>query len=261
MSSLVTYECRDGIGWLTLNRPEKLNAMNDQLILDFTAALDQLDNDATADVGLLHGAGRAFCSGADLNAAQTKQDTGSGMWSATLRPRDFFYKSLNWKPIVSAVHGYALGAGFGMAMRSDMFVVTRSAKMQITETARGVPSGSLWALLKFRGAGALADDLVFTSRFVTGEEAFKAGICNAVTDEDKLLETAEAYARQLQAMPADSLRSAIRVRRWYMEEAERLAGFLAEPRPILGMQRSAAANPTFTKADQLPGNSRGIAPA
>jgi len=251
MSSLVSYECRNGIGWITLNRPEKLNAINDDVILDFAAALDRLDNDGSADVGILHGAGRAFCSGADLNAAQKKQDAGSGMWSSTLRPRDSFYKSLNWKPIISAVHGYALGAGFGMAARSDLFVATRAAKMQITETARGVPSGSLWSLLKFRGAGALADELVFTSRIFTGEEAFNAGICNAVTDDDGLIATAESYARQMQAMSADSLRSAIRVRRWYMEQAERDAGFLAEPRPILGMQRSSVAEPGFVRADRL----------
>lgn len=247
--SLIGYDNKDGIVRLTLNRPDKLNAMNDQIIRDLASAFERLDQDGSADVAVLHGAGRAFCSGADVAAAQQRKDSGAGMWTSTLRPRELFYKSVNWKPIISAVHGYALGAGLGLAMRCDMCVVTRSNKFQITEVPRGLPGGGLWALLRFRGAGALADELVLTGRMFSGEEAFKAGIVNAATDDDAYLDVAMDYAKQIQKNPAGAVRTAVRARRWYMEDAERQAGFLSEAHPVLARPRKDDA--TFTKADRL----------
>jgi enoyl-CoA hydratase/carnithine racemase len=251
--SLVAYACSDGVATLTLNRPDKLNALNDQLIRDLADAFGRVDQDDSANVAVLHGAGRAFCSGADVVAAQKRTDGGSGMWSSTLRPRDAFYKSVNWKPVIAAVHGYALGAGLGIAIRCDMLVVTRSTKFQITETLRGVPAGGLWALLRFRGAGALADELVYTGRMFSGEEALKANIVNAATDDGKHLDVAMEYAKLMAKNPPGSIRSATRTRRWYMEEAERQAGFMSEARPTLSFARSSSEQVSFTKADQLAG--------
>jgi enoyl-CoA hydratase/carnithine racemase len=247
--SLIAYESKGGIARLTLNRPDKLNAINDQVIRDLGAAFERLDHDETADVAVLHGAGRAFSSGADVAAAQQRKDQGAGMWSSTLRPRDLFYKSVNWKPVISAVHGYALGAGLGLAFRSDMCVIARSTKLQITEVPRGLPAGSLWALLKFRGAGAFADDVVFTGRMFSGEECFKAGIVNIATGDDEHLDVAMEYARQIQKNPPGAVRTAVRARRWYMEEAERQGNFLSEAHPVLSRPRKDDA--TFTRADQF----------
>jgi enoyl-CoA hydratase/carnithine racemase len=249
--SLVNYENNGGIVRLTLNRPDKLNAINDQMIRDIAAAFERLDQDDTAHVAILHGAGRAFCSGADVAAAQQRTDAGSGMWSSTLRPRDAYYKSINWKPVIAAAHGYALGAGLGIALRCDMLVVTSSLKMQVTEVPRGLPAGGLWALLRFRGMGALADDIIFTGRFFSGEEAFKSGIANAATANDDYLAVAQDYAERIQKLPANAIRSAVRTRRWYMEQAERDAGFISEARPVLAVARQPGDGASYTKADQL----------
>ncbi len=125
-SELVGYEERDGIGYVTLNRPEVLNALNDDLIKRLREVLYELDDDANALVGIISGSGRAFCSGADIKQRQLRpKEELARLGSPQGRGahiEDLFQRFTNWKPIIAAVHGYAIGGGLHMALMCEMIV-------------------------------------------------------------------------------------------------------------------------------------------
>ena len=111
----IQYECHDRIATIAFNRPEKLNAFNDAMVMRLASVLHQFDTDTAADVAVLHGQGRAFCSGADVHQRQLRSEEelkkhgGSQGWGANAS--ELFTRAINWKPIIAAPHGYAVGLG------------------------------------------------------------------------------------------------------------------------------------------------------
>lgn len=238
--SCVEYEVKDRIAYITLNRPEKLNAINDQLQRELKAAFVYFDLDQTAQIAIISGKGRAFSSGADVRQRQLRpreELESFGIWEPDVRRRDLFYDLINWKPMIAAVHGYAYGAAFALAFRCDLVITTAAAKFQITEIPRGLNGASLWSLLHFRGAGTFADDVTFTGRQFTGEEAYARGVVTAVAPEGEHLDVAREYAARVMKNPPLAVRNSIRVRRWQMEQFERQAALITEPRPTLYLTR------------------------
>ena len=140
--ALVNYE-RDGqVVTLTLNRPEKLNAFSDELVGVLGDALHRFDTDDEAHVAILCGNGRAFSSGADVQQRQLRSreeflklggPQGRGTHSA-----DLLTKSVNWKPVIAAAHGYVLGLSVGIVLECDLIVAEEGTQFQITETSRGL---------------------------------------------------------------------------------------------------------------------------
>src|SRR6185295_13081471 len=124
--AFVQYECSDRIATITFNRPEKLNAFNDAMVMRLAAVLHEFDIDESADVAVLRGNGRAFCSGADVHQRQLRSDEdlkkhgGSQGWGA--HAADLFTRAINWKPVIAAPHGFAVGLGLGMVLESEMVV-------------------------------------------------------------------------------------------------------------------------------------------
>ena len=110
---LVEYACSDRVATLTLNRPEKLNAFNDDLVVALQDALRRFDADPEAQVAIIHGRGRAFSSGADVQQRQLRKreefERLGGPQGFGAHSGDLLTKSVNWKPVIAAPHGYVLG--------------------------------------------------------------------------------------------------------------------------------------------------------
>jgi enoyl-CoA hydratase/carnithine racemase len=222
---LVEYASEDHVVTLTLNRPEKLNAFNDELVVALTDALRRFDADPDAYVAILRGNGRAFSSGADVQQRQLRSreefqrlggPQGFGAHSA-----DLLTKSVNWKPVIAAPHGYVLGLAVGIVLESDLIVAEAGTKFQVTETPRGLGGARYWGLMHFRGAGAFGTEVALTGRFFTAEEALAAGLINRVAPAGTHLDAARELARAICQNPPLSVRATVRSRRWYMDQLAR----------------------------------------
>jgi enoyl-CoA hydratase/carnithine racemase len=223
--SLVEYECRDQIATITLNRPDKLNAVNDDMVREMAAALSRFDTDNDAYVAILCGRGRAFSSGADVRQRQLRSreefERHGGAQAQDASSHDLLLRSVNWKPVLAAVHGYVLGLALGLVLECDLIVAEAGTKFQVTETPRGLSGAKYWAMLNFRGGGAFATDVSLTGRFFTAEEAKAAGIIERVAPTGELMEAARALASDVAKNPPLGVRSTIRARRWYMGQLSR----------------------------------------
>src|SRR6202043_2584895 len=231
--NLVLYECADRVATISLNRPEKLNAVSDEVVAQLADALRRFDLDPEAEVAILTGKGRAFSSGADVHQRQLRSRDefeklgGPQGWGAN--SADLFTRAVNWKPIICAVHGYVLGLGLGLMLESDLIVAAAGTRLQLTETSRGLGASRYWALFQYRAAAAFGDEIALTGRFFTAEEAFEAGIINRLAPEGKPLEVARELALQVAKNPPLAVRTTVRTRRWYMERLTREAQFIAAP--------------------------------
>ena len=222
---LVEYVCEDHVATLTLNRPEKLNAFSDELVVALNDALRRFDADPEAYVAILCGRGRAFSSWADVQQRQLRSreeferlggPQGFGAHSA-----DLLTKSVNWKPVIAAHHGYVLGLAVGIVLESDLIVAEAGTKFQITETPRGLGAARYWGLMHFRGAGAFGTEVALTGRFFTAEEAHAAGLVNRVAAAGTHMDVARELARAVCQNPPLSVRATVRSRRWYMDQLGR----------------------------------------
>ena len=122
----VDYECHDHIATIVLNRPEKLNAVSDEVVRQLMAAFRRFDADPDARVAILCGRGRAFCSGADVHQRQLRSreefERLGGPQGHGANAGDLLFQAVNWKPVIAAVHGYVLGLGLGMVLDCDLVV-------------------------------------------------------------------------------------------------------------------------------------------
>lgn len=230
---LIAYETHDRIATITFKRPEKLNAFTDAMIMRLGDVLYQFDIDPDADVAVLRGDGRAFSSGADVHQRQLRSEEDmkrlGGSQGRGAHAIDLLTRSVNWKPVIAAPHGLAVGLGLGMTLESDLIVAEEGTRFQVTETSRGLASSRYWALLSYRGSRSFATEVSLTGRFFTAEEALEAGVVDRIAPKGTHLEQAYALASQIAANPPLSVRATVRTRRWYMEQAEREAYLQTNP--------------------------------
>src|SRR5205085_3715728 len=211
----------------------KLNAVSDEVVRQLAEAFRRFDLDPEAEVPILTGRGRAFCSGADVRQRQLRSRDefeklgGPQGWGTN--SADLLTHAVNWKPVICSVHGFVLGLGLGLMLESDLIVAAEGTRMQLTETPRGLGASRYWALFQYRAAAAFGDEIALTGRFFTAEEAFEAGIINRLAPPDKHLDVARELALQVAKNPPLSVRTTVRTRRWYMERLTREAQFMAAP--------------------------------
>ena len=197
-----------GVLRVTLNRPEKLNAFSTAVHERLAAAMTQAESDAAVRCLLITGAGRAFCSGADLGARDMKSteafDLGAGLdtWYNPLVKR---MRALP-KPIVCAVNGVAAGAGANFALACDITLAARSASFIQAFVRIGlVPDcGGTYFLPRLAGTQR-AMALAMTGERISAEDAERAGLIWKVVDDDKLMPEAEKFAATLATGPTRSL--------------------------------------------------------
>ena len=194
----ILVEIRGRVGLVTLNRPQALNALNQQMGLDLIAAFEAFDADENIGCIVLTGSEKAFAAGADIKEMQSVD-------YATAFGKDLF---ANWealtrvrKPIIAAVAGFALGGGCELAMLCDMIIAAETAKFGQPEIKLGVMPGMGGTQRFTRAVGkSKAMDMCLTGRMMDAQEAERAGLVARIVPADKLLEEALAAAAVIASM-------------------------------------------------------------
>jgi enoyl-CoA hydratase len=197
MAETVLYEKRGNIVVMTLNRPDALNAINRQLRRELAEAITQFDKDQEAFVGIITGAGRAFCAGRDLkerasdNAAGTQARASDSMYP----DRPYMWPQ-TWKPLIAAINGFALAGGWSIAQMCDLRLAAEDAKLGISEAKWSLlpPFGTI--LPKMIPLSAVLE-LVMTAQPITAQRAYDIGFVNKVVPQGALMEEAMTMAEQI----------------------------------------------------------------
>ena len=227
----VLYEKKGPICHITLNRPEKLNAASDQLVEEVDDALFEFDADQDLQVAILSGAGRAFCSGADVRQRQlrTPDEMRRLGGPAGRRSRENgLGDTVNWKPVIAAVHGYALGLGYSLSQSCDLVVAAEGTQFQIREVQRGLGGAQHWVATWFWTGSRFANEVALTGRMFTAEEALQHGMVNRVVPRAALIPTAEELAGQIIQNPPLAVRANVRVMRWFVNEMQRQSRYYTQ---------------------------------
>lgn len=185
----------DGVAVITLDGPATLNAFSGTVARDLSEAYAACDRDDSVRVVVLTGAGRAFCSGADLSpGSEPFAPPGEGFSSAPVDPPAFRVGTL----VVAAVNGPAIGIGFTLALQCDVVIAAEDARLAIPQVRLGVlgDAHSHWTLRRAAGHAAAAD-LLLTGRAITGREAADRGIVARAVPSAEVLPTALALARDV----------------------------------------------------------------
>ncbi|MNO49941.1 4-chlorobenzoyl coenzyme A dehalogenase-1 [compost metagenome] len=196
--SAVLFEKVGKTAVITLNRPQKKNALDDSIAEGLSAAIAQARGDASVKSVVLIGAGGAFCSGADL-APGTQPDDKAFFGRDTVLTHQRWLSELITleKPVISAVDGAAVGAGFGLALAADFVFMTPRARFMPTFLSLGlVPDLSLLYVVPRLVGLAKAKEIFFSARPIGAEQALSLGLAQAVVPAESLLEEALQYARQ-----------------------------------------------------------------
>jgi len=192
----VNYEKKDNIAIITLNRPEKLNALSRELLVDLREVLESASRDPEVRVIVITGAGKAFCAGADV-VEFTKSLVEIREFIDLGRRVFDFLESLE-KPVIAVVHGFALGGGFELALACDLIIAAEGSQLGSPEINLGIIPG--WGgtqkLLITMGPYKAREIIMLGDR-ISAEEALKLGIVNRVVPADKVVEEALLIAKKL----------------------------------------------------------------
>jgi enoyl-CoA hydratase len=192
-------ERRDHVAWLTLNRPESLNAMNRQLVQELRTFFTQLSDDRETRVVVLRGAGRAFCAGLDLK--ENASDAGDGSVQEGLRAQRTISELVILmrrapQPIIACVQDAACGGGFALALGADVRLAGESARMNAAFIRIGLSAcdvGVSYFLPRMVGA-SIAAELLLTGNFIEAQRAERLGLVSRVVPDAQLEATAQALA-------------------------------------------------------------------
>ncbi len=210
----LTYDRKGKIGYIMINRPQALNSVTDQFEDDMEEALLEFDIDEDAWVCILYGTGRCFCAGADIKQRFVNMTPQSRARRARGNSPDHrLGRSINWKPVIAAVHGYALGAGMSMAAECDLIVASEEALFGITETKRGVAGGGVWAKVSAFMPSKIATEMLITGEPISASELYRLGLINRLVPTGQHLEAAEELAEKILKTPPLASRAGVRITR------------------------------------------------
>jgi len=205
MSDTVLVEDQGPIRILTLNRPAKLNAMNGELVDTLIAAVRAADQDDRVAVLILTGAGRAFSAGADISRAPEAPSSREVIARARRMGALFRALSETTKPVVAAVHGYALGGGCSLVMSCDLAVAADNAVFGYPELKAGLAATAVAPALVHQVGRKAAFELLTLCENVNAERALALGMINRVVPRDDLMSEARRLSEQLAGFNHDAL--------------------------------------------------------
>ncbi len=195
----ILVEKKNHIAILTLNRPEKLNAINLELKNELYQALDELEDDDDVRVVIMTGAGRAFSSGRDMGAPISELPE-----FMSLKEEE---KLLNFdKPIIAAIHGYILGDGLQQALLCDIIVASEDAILGFIGPRIGGLCFASFTVLPAVVGRTKANELLFTCDRISAEEAYRIGLVNKVVPKEQLMPTALEMAEKIMKSPPLSIK-------------------------------------------------------
>ena len=242
MTDTVLYAVDAGVATITLNRPEKLNALTPEMLTGFFAAVARAAEDTAAKVIVVTGAGRGFSAGLDLgiigSGAGGRVDTHPAHtpeWGDDVGPALAKYYAGGWpvmitcrKPTIAAVNGAAFGWGFILSLHCDIRFAAKSALFNATFARIGVPGekGSAWLLTRHIGQ-ARALDLLYSARRFDGVEAERLGLVNAVFDDEALMPHVIDYARNIATFCAPRALAAMKAQVWTALDEDYTTAFAA----------------------------------
>jgi enoyl-CoA hydratase len=200
MSSSLLFELTDGVARITVNRPDKLNALNAIVIAELGDAVTRIETDSAVRGVIVTGAGnKAFVAGADINELATQGATG-GRARAWAGQQVFRRLERCGKPVVAAVNGFALGGGCELAMACHLRVASETAKFGQPEVKLGITPGYGGTVRLPRLVGkARALELLLTGDMIDAQEAHRIGLVNRVVPADRLLAESETLLRAILA--------------------------------------------------------------
>jgi len=203
----ILYEMRDGVARLTLNRPDKRNALDGELVGELKAAFGASAADDACRVVLLTGAGTDFCSGADLaNLEKTAQNSVLDNMADARSTADLLLMMRNHpRPVIAAVQGRALAGGCGIATACDIILASQSAQFGYPEVNIGFVPAMVMAILRRSVSEKAALELVVTGETVSAARAYELGLVHRVFAGDKFLSEVEAYVAKLAAKSASAV--------------------------------------------------------
>ncbi|MGH9432105.1 MAG: enoyl-CoA hydratase/isomerase family protein [Terriglobia bacterium] len=194
------YEKRDGIAYVTINRPEKLNALNQKVMEELKVCFESIQADAGMRAVILRGAGeKAFVAGADVGELAVQIPEGGKEKSAFGQRVLDLIENLG-KPVIAAVNGYALGGGCELAMACTLRIAAENARFGQPEVKLGIMPGyaGTQRLSRLVGKGR-AMELILSGEPVQAQEAYRIGLVNQVTPANQLIAAAETLARKIMA--------------------------------------------------------------
>jgi len=210
--SLITLQVNDSIATITFNRPEKRNAMSDEMRAEFAHALESVAADRTIRALVLTGAGKGFCAGGDISGMQKRMNAPAGEvgfngWhrqQGVHRVQTLLHTMP--KPVIAAVNGAASGLGADTALACDFIIASEWASFSWSYILRGIiPDGGGMYFLPRRIGLVKAKELIFTGRKVNVDEALSLGIVDRKTSAENLVADAHQWARELTVGSAAAL--------------------------------------------------------
>ncbi len=207
MSPKVLVEVREGIARITLNRPDKRNALDGELVAQLRTAIDTAGDDPQVRAVLVSGAGKDFCSGADLAAVAQVAEAGvlDNIADARRMADVFLAMRRSTKPVVAAVHGRALAGGCGLATACDIVLASESAQFGYPEVNVGFIPAMVMALLRRSVSEKAAFALVVTGDVVSAARACELGLVHAVYSDSLFDEQVSVFVNKLAAKPATAV--------------------------------------------------------
>ncbi len=207
---VISYEVRDRIATVTLNRPQRRNSWTGRMHVEYRWSIQQSENDPAVRAIIVTGAGKDFCVGADARALaghveKGGYDPGTPLEMANpgygVRPEfdaDFVYQFGLTKPVIAAINGAVAGAGLAMACYADIRFAAQGAKFTTAHGPLNLPAefGLSWLLPRLMGV-TRANDILLTSRIFLAEEAYELGLVNKVLPFDALLPHTRDYVQQM----------------------------------------------------------------
>ena len=201
----------NGILWITLNRPDKLNALTFQLLSEFRQICIEARDDRSLRCVVITGAGRGFCSGMDIGGGSNPDapppvddhPDPEGRRLSMRREVDAYIALRRLEvPVIAAINGPCVGAGFDLACHCDLAIASTAARFQVAYVRRGLYAdlGGFWSIPKILG-WRKAMELMMTGRFMSAEEAHEAGMTNYLVEPDQFEEKTMEFALTIEAGP------------------------------------------------------------
>jgi enoyl-CoA hydratase len=211
MSSVISIEKDKGVATITLNRPESMNALSAELRAAIVSAFAEVKSDASVDVVIFTGAGRAFCAGLDLKELGGERAPTPGIRAATSAEVREAIEGFD-RPVIGAINGVAITGGFELALMCDFLIGTPNTRFADTHARVGIVPG--WGLSqrlgRWIGIGR-AKELHFTGNFLSAEQAEQWGLLNRVVAPEALMATAMQLARDIQSCDQAVVREVKRI--------------------------------------------------